>query len=145
MPDAAETVHATTVAFAGKAVLIRGASGSGKSALALELMARGALLVADDRTILTPQNGQVIASCPEQIKGRIEARFVGILAADPAPPTPLALVVDMDHTETERLPPVRTVHYAEIPLPLLHKVEKPHFAASILQYLRSGRSEETHD
>jgi len=45
-----EIRHATTVAVAGRGLMIEGPSGSGKSALALELMAFGAELVADDRT-----------------------------------------------------------------------------------------------
>ena len=39
--DASEILHATAVAVTGRGLLIRGASGSGKSALALEMMARG--------------------------------------------------------------------------------------------------------
>jgi HPr kinase/phosphorylase len=46
-------LHATTVAIGGRGVLILGPSGSGKSGLALELMAMGAGLVADDRTEVT--------------------------------------------------------------------------------------------
>ena len=53
VPSHGETiVHASCVARDGRAVLIRGASGSGKSGLALQLMALGAGLVADDRTRL---------------------------------------------------------------------------------------------
>ena len=43
-----EKVHATAVAIAGSGVLIRGASGSGKSDLALRLIDRGAILISDD-------------------------------------------------------------------------------------------------
>ena len=54
-----ETIlHATCIAWQGRGVLIRGPSGSGKSALALGLMAHGAVLVADDRVKLSLQNGQ---------------------------------------------------------------------------------------
>ena len=41
-------VHATAVAIEGEAVLLRGASGAGKSDLALRLIDGGARLVADD-------------------------------------------------------------------------------------------------
>ena len=47
----AETVHARTVAKEGRAVLISGPSGSGKSDLALRLLDRGFVLVSDDQTI----------------------------------------------------------------------------------------------
>ena len=133
------TVHATCVAFQGQALLITGASGSGKSALALELMARGAALIADDRTILTRQGGQLIASCPDTIRGQIEARCVGILCATPAEPTAVALIVNLDHVERERLPRARQEVIMGISLPSLHKCEGSHFPAALLQYLKEGR------
>ena len=66
----AQLLHASTVAFRGRGVVILGASGSGKSALALELMALGAGLVADDRTLVEVQDGALVASCPPAISGR---------------------------------------------------------------------------
>ena len=39
------TIHATTVAIDGRGVMIRGGSGQGKSALALQMIAMGAELV----------------------------------------------------------------------------------------------------
>lgn len=134
-------LHASTVAFRGRGVLICGGSGSGKSALALNLMALGGGLIADDRTEVTPRDGVVFASCPPTISGRIEARFVGILAAETHPPAPLALVVDLDHTEDQRLPPLRWRDIAGIRLPLLHNVALPHFPAAIRQYLLQGRQD----
>ena len=133
------TVHATCVAFQGQALLITGASGSGKSALALELMARGAALIADDRTILTQQGGQLIASCPDTIRGQIEARCVGILCATPAEPTAVALIVNLDQVERERLPRARQEVIMGQSLPSLHKCEGSHFPAALLQYLKEGR------
>ncbi len=131
-------IHASSVALAGQAALIRGASGTGKSGLALQLMALGAALVADDRTRITLRDGQPVASCPDTIRGRIEARGLGVLAADPAPPAIVRLVVDLDRTETDRLPPERHTDLLGCPIPLFHKVESLHFAPAILQYLRAG-------
>lgn len=127
------------MALAGRGVLILGASGRGKSALALELMALGAGLVADDRTVITVRDGQAIASCPPALSGLIEARFVGLLAAEPHPAVPLALVVDLDATEDQRLPPDRRRDIAGITLPQLHNIARPYFAAAIRQYLLHGR------
>jgi len=136
------TIHASSVAVAGQAVLILGAAGSGKSALALELMSRGARLIADDRTVLIPgAAGAPLASAPARLRGRIEARFIGILGADSAAPAPAALCVDLDHTETARLPPRRSLRLLGHELPLLHKVAAAHFPAAILQYLAGGRVE----
>lgn len=139
MSAAATTLHASCVALGGRAVLILGASGSGKSALALELMARGAALIADDRTRLIARDAVLIASAPPTIRGMIEARGVGLLAAEPAPPTPVALVVDLDQAETARLPQVHETMLLDVRLTLLRKVEHAHFPAAILQYLKGGR------
>ena len=136
-----KTVHASCVALEGRGLLILGASGQGKSALALELMAMGAALVADDRVILRREGEALIVTVPEAIAGRIEARFVGLLNATPAGPVALALAVDLDRTEAERLPPRRSVNLLGISLPLVHNSETRHFPATILQYLRAGRSD----
>ena len=80
--DRQKVIHASCVALGRSAVLLVGPSGSGKSALALELMALGAELVADDRTVLSLHDTGLIASCPASIRGRIDARGVGLLAAD---------------------------------------------------------------
>ena len=120
-------------------MLICGSSGAGKSALALELMAFGAELVSDDRTLLRQDGSDIIASAPDTICGLIEARGVGILRANPCPPTVVRLVVNMDTPETERLPECRRVTIAGCQLPLLHRVAQVHFGAAILQMLRCGR------
>ncbi len=119
--------------------MICGASGSGKSGLALQLMAHGADLVADDRTLLTRQGAQVIADVPDTIRNRIEARGVGILSAPAVGPLPVALVIDLDTTETSRLPPRREIALLGVPIRLLRNVKMPHFPAAILKYLACGR------
>ncbi|WP_135500960.1 HPr kinase/phosphorylase [Roseovarius aestuariivivens] len=138
---AAQTLHATTVAVAGRGLLIRGASGRGKSGLALELIARGAGLVADDRTVIWRAGAQVMADAPDTIRGRIEARGLGILAAPAQGPVPLALVVDMDVEETDRLPPFRRTTVAGIDLPLARMCRSPHFSSALLLYLSGERLE----
>ena len=97
------TIHATTVAIGGHGVLLLGASGSGKSDLALRLIDRGAVLVADDRTIVRRDGDRLRASVPDSIAGRIEVRGVGILPAPAFGEITLALAVSLDHA-VERLP-----------------------------------------
>lgn len=133
-------LHATTVAWDRRAALILGPSGAGKSALALQLLAWGALLVADDRTRVTCRDGQLVATCPAAIRGRIEARGVGILGAGSLDEAPIVLAVDLSATETERLPPQRQMTLLGCVVPLVHRVESGHFPAAILQYLRGGRN-----
>lgn len=137
-------LHATAVATGGRAVMITGASGSGKSSLALELMARGATLVADDRVILTQVGPDVIVTCPEPLLGMIEARGIGLLHADWTPSAALAFVVDMDQIEEKRLPIHRAITLLSNSFPLLHKVESQHFPPALLQYLRSSGRAESH-
>lgn len=133
-------MHATTVAADGRGVVILGPSGAGKSGLALQLMALGAALVADDQTILHRRGNTLIASCPPQIRGRIEARGVGILAADAIDEAPVCLSVDLGVAEIERLPPSRQVEWLGLPIALVRGAQSAHFPAAIMQYLAFGRT-----
>jgi serine kinase of HPr protein (carbohydrate metabolism regulator) len=100
-------VHATTIDVAGLGVLILGASGAGKSDLALRLIGRGALLVADDQTEVAVVGSALRASAPASIEGLIEARGVGIAAAPRKRATRLALAVALIETSAERMPEPR--------------------------------------
>lgn len=131
-------LHATTVSVGPHALLITGASGRGKSSLALQMIALGAQLIADDRTQLCVKNGQLIADCPPAIAGLIEARGVGILKCPKAPSAAVKLVVDMDQTETARLPEKRDILLYSISLPLMYRSDTPHFAAALMIHLQHG-------
>ena len=131
-------LHATCVCVDGRAVLIRGASGSGKSSLALQLTGLGARLVADDRTLLTRTDGALVASAPPTIAGLIEARGVGILRLPHVTSAPVVLSVDLDRTENRRLPEPHQDSLLDVTLPCLWQAPGPHFAAAVLHCLRSG-------
>lgn len=98
-----EMLHATTVAVDGRAVVIEGRSGAGKSDLALRLLDRGARLVADDQTLVVRLGSDLVARCPSTIAGRIEVRGLGILAVDAVAEAPVALIVRLGE-EDQRLP-----------------------------------------
>ena len=98
-----ENLHASTVALGGRAVLISGPSGSGKSDLALRLLDRGFILVSDDRTIVRKEGSRLIASAPETIKGKLEVRGVGIVEVEHRTDVPVALVVELS-SDIQRLP-----------------------------------------
>src|SRR4029079_14148481 len=99
----AETVHASTVASDGRAVLITGPSGAGKSDLTLRLLARGFTLVSDDQTIVKRDGDRLIASAPATIAGKLEIRGIGIVEMDTVKDVPLALIVELTG-ELLRLP-----------------------------------------
>jgi serine kinase of HPr protein (carbohydrate metabolism regulator) len=100
-----ETVHATAVLAGALGLLIRGRPGSGKSALALQLIGRGARLIADDRVHLSARHGRLLASAPAAMAGRIELRGRGILAMAYERCAVVRLVVDcVADAELERMP-----------------------------------------
>ena len=99
----AETLHASTVAVDGRAVLIAGPSGSGKSDLALRLLDRGFTLVSDDRTLVTREGERLVASAPPNIAGKLEIRGIGIVDMDVVDNMPVALFVELT-SEIQRLP-----------------------------------------
>jgi serine kinase of HPr protein (carbohydrate metabolism regulator) len=98
-----ETIHASTVASQGRAVMITGPSGAGKSDLALRLLDRGFALVSDDQTIVRREDGRLVASAPATIAGKLEIRGIGIVAVERVDAAPVALLVEL-MPEPERLP-----------------------------------------
>ena len=134
------TVHATTVAIQGRAVLLMGRPGAGKSATALSMIALGAVLVADDQTILTSHEGKLIASCPSPLRGMIEARGLGLLNAPTVDQAEVTLCADLDHEEIERLPPLRYVTFLRHRVDLVYRVMNGHFPAALLHYMQHGRN-----
>jgi HPr kinase/phosphorylase len=140
---APETVlHATCVADAeGRGLLILGPSGSGKSGLALRMMALGARLVADDRTIIRDAGDHVEASCPAATRGLIEARGVGLLRAQVLRSARVVLAVDLAARETVRLPERRRIVFLGHEVDLVHGPVTAHFPAALMLYLAEGRQE----
>ncbi len=120
-----ETLHASCVSIGGRAVLIEGLSGSGKSDLALRLIDRGAALVSDDYTIVRRIDGKLIASAPPNIGGLIEVRGVGLVPMTFESDVPIALIASIA-TTIERLPDLnstRVVAGVAIPTCLIAPLE----------------------
>ncbi|MBR3369981.1 MAG: HPr kinase/phosphatase C-terminal domain-containing protein [Rhodobacteraceae bacterium] len=142
MSGAAETLlHASAVAFettgGWHAIVAKGRSGSGKSELALNLMAMGARLVADDQTRMTRDGASLFADCPAPIRGLVEMRGIGLIAAAPLRCVRVSVLVDLDVTEDMRMPPRRVTTILGVDVPTLHKVESRAFAAALRQYVLS--------
>jgi serine kinase of HPr protein (carbohydrate metabolism regulator) len=113
--------NVTCVAIGGRAVLIEGAPGSGKSSLALALIDRGAVLVGDDGVTLEQRAGRLWALPPPNIAGLIEVRNVGLVTL-PTESAPLALVISLDEAaprHIERAEPVERAGHS-LPCVALH-------------------------
>jgi serine kinase of HPr protein (carbohydrate metabolism regulator) len=119
--DAAENLHGTVVALGGKAAIIRGAPGSGKSDLALRCLAVAptalipcpAQLVADDRAEVRRQGDRLVVAAPATIGSKLEVRGLGIIDVPSAPSCELVLIAELTTPDKiERLPDPQP--YAEI-------------------------------
>ncbi len=114
-----ETLHASTVARDGCAVLIAGPSGSGKSDLSLRLIDRGFTLVSDDQTVLQRRGERLNASPPANILGKMEVRGLGIIDMPFLADVPVALVVELT-SDIQRLPDdSRQRVICGVPVPLI--------------------------
>ena len=135
-------LHASAVAGDRGGLLILGPSGSGKSSLALALVARGARLVCDDAVVVRAGAEGLTIGAPEGAPDLIEARGIGLLRAPLAGRVPLVAVVPLDRTETERLPPARTHRLLDRDVTALwplrhHEPANPSFADALTLYLRN--------
>src|SRR5690349_24886199 len=92
------TVHASAILIGERGVLIRGASGAGKSSLLLGLLTADpntTWLIADDRVVLTPAHGRLVAGTPAELAGLMEIRGQGIIRRPFVSPARIDLVVDL--------------------------------------------------
>ena len=112
------TLHANCVAIGEWGILILGPSGSGKSDLSLRLIDRGAVLVSDDYTLLNATSGQLRASSPSNIAGKMEVRGIGIVELRFEPYVRVALAVDLT-ARVDRMPDVSTRDFIGVPIPVI--------------------------
>ena len=95
------SLHATAVVHGESGVLILGPSGSGKSALALALMARASsagafgALIGDDRIFVRKAEGRLVASGAANMAGIIERRMAGLIAVPHEPAAIVRLAVEL--------------------------------------------------
>lgn len=115
MSESAERqlMQASAVVLDGRALLIEGKPGVGKSSLALALIERGGMLIGDDGVTLRregepgDEDARLIAVPPPNIEGLLEVRGVGLATVAIADPAPVALILtllDEDDPDGDRLP-----------------------------------------
>ena len=106
------SIHANALVVGEAGVIVRGASGSGKSSLTLALLALArerrifARLIGDDRVLLRVAGGRLLASGAPLTRGLIERRGQGIVSSPIEACAIVRLVVDLlaDGERAERLP-----------------------------------------
>ena len=95
-------LQASAVAVGGRAVLLGGEPGAGKSSLSLALVDRGGVLIGDDGVTLEKDGEALFAAPPPNIAGKLEVRGVGLVDL-PTTKAPVALFVTPGENG-ERLP-----------------------------------------
>ncbi len=111
MANRETTLHGVFMDVMHVGVLLTGASGVGKSELALELLSRGHRLVADDAPLFTMIDANSVGgSCPELLCDFLEVRGLGVLNiramfGNPAVVAlaPLELILNLRHMSDEEV------------------------------------------
>lgn len=135
-----QNIHASCVAANGKGLLILGPSGAGKSALALQMIALGAQLVADDRCDIWAEQDRLYARPPAKIAGLIEARGLGILRLPVCAQIQVWAAVDLSDSSYARFPPPRSLQLCEVEVEFLPFHAAPHFPSALMCYFIGTRS-----
>ena len=115
-------MHASFVLWRNKGILFRGKSGSGKSELALKFIEnKGAVLVADDVVVFKMRQNRLIGEAPQNIKGLLEIRNVGISRYDFVNESEVGLLVNLVSSKEnlERLPKNKTENILGVEIPAI--------------------------
>ncbi|HUF86508.1 MAG TPA: serine kinase [Thermohalobaculum sp.] len=132
------SLHASAVAVDGRGLLIVGRAGAGKTTLALEMIALGAELVADDRVAAAPDGaGRLWLSAPARLAGLVEVRGFGLARLPRRAGAALALIADLDRAAPARLPEPCTRALAGIACRVFLCKGKPGLAAALTCLLRA--------
>lgn len=144
--------HCCVVEVAGCGILIKGASGTGKTSLALGILEQAgqdglaAFMVADDQAMLWNSGSGLEASVPEKIAGIVEIRGFGISSCRYKPSTMIGLVVSIvDDGKIKRMPEPKTARMGDFDLPLV-EVPRCHEQASrriVFAWLKQNLNEVT--
>ncbi len=109
--------HSTSIVFEDNGLMILGKSGSGKSDLALRLIDSGATLISDDITICRKINSQIFLFSPEETKGLLEVREVGVITVPYVENIRLNLIARLVDEEITRMPKPENLRILGIKIP----------------------------
>lgn len=139
-------IHASAVLIGSRALLIRGPSGSGKSALALRLVLAGmdgslafTRLVGDDQVGVEASNGRVLVSPAERLAGLLEVRGLGLRRFPYERLAQVGFIADLQADDTARLPDAaaQRVEICQVSLPRIAVAKNAEALSLILARLRS--------
>ncbi len=156
MPSEKSNIHANGLVFDGVGVVIRGASGSGKSLLTLRLLEFGATLrkkaklVGDDRLEIFAQNQQLFMEAPDEIAGKIEMAGRGILTRTYQKIAPVNIVIDLVE-QFQRMPDreqfsanLLGVQLDRCPVPALSVTGLEHQRLLVMEAIKASKNKMSH-
>jgi len=114
-----QAYQATAVAIGNRALMIEGASGAGKSSLALALIDRGAVLIGDDSLMLAASQGILAARPHPNTRGLLEVRGLGLLNFPVCDGAPVALVLRLEANAPRYIEAAGSAELLGIQLPML--------------------------
>jgi serine kinase of HPr protein (carbohydrate metabolism regulator) len=143
-----QSVHGSAVVIGDDGILIRGASGAGKSSLALALTAaaraegRFARLIADDRVILSPCHGRIVMRTPSAIAGLVEVRGAGLAKVPHLDAALLRLIVDID-ASAPRYPEEEERRGSIHGIAIRRLITRPEMGVTAVMHILSGGLDNT--
>jgi HPr kinase/phosphorylase len=138
-PAQVQPVNGSCVALENNGLLIIGASGAGKSTLAVEMIALGCRLVADDYTDLARRDDVLVARAPQNYEGLVEMRELGLVKVAHQSRAVLRYVVDLDATAAGRLPSIASTRLLGVELELIAGRGIHALASKLVLLLCGGR------
>ncbi len=112
--------QSTCVAIGGRGILIEGEPGIGKSALALALIDRGAVLVGDDSVMLREHEGILRCDPHPRTRGLLEVRNLGLIEFPVAEDVPVALALRLDRQAPRYIEEAALLRIGTVSVPLVH-------------------------